>query len=369
MDPSLLVKPDFWQDDAVCVPSGALGNLQGVSELSGHVLFQTSGSSGEPKWIALSKRALLISAAAVNRHLRVTQDSCWGLALPLHHVGGFGVAARAYEASARLAVFPSRWNADAFCEWLAEKKVSHLSLVPTQVHDLTVRQLRAPPDLRAVVVGGGQLDELTGASARALGWPILASYGMTETGSQIATQGLELLQSQFQPAPIPLLPIWRARVGDSGLLEISGDALFSGTFSMNGFVPRMGTWHVTSDLVRLENGRISPLGRADTRVKILGELVDPIEIEKKLLSISAGSLAPGSFAVIAVPDARMEHSLIAVFEGSSERQFVLDWIEKYNASVVGYQRIGSSVFLAEVPRSELGKILRGKLQDMLGRSA
>jgi len=368
MDASLLKNPYFWQDDTVCVPYGLRENMHDIPELRGHVLFQTSGSSGEPKWIALSKRALLVSAAAVNRHLQVTHDSCWGLALPLHHVGGFGVAARAFESGARLAVFPNRWDASAFCKWLSVENVSHLSLVPTQVHDLTKIALAAPPALRAVVVGGGQLDEVTGCAARALGWPVLASYGMTEAGSQIATQGLELLQSPYQSAPIPLLPIWQARIGATGLLEISGEALFSGTLGVNGYIPRTEAWHVTSDLARLENEQLTPLGRADSRVKILGELVDPLEIEKSLIAISARTLAPGSFVVIPVPDARMEHSLIPVFEESSPRQFVFDLIEKHNATAMGYERLREPVFLAEIPRSDLGKILRGKLREILGRS-
>lgn len=369
MDASLLEKPYFWQDDAVCVPNGRPGNVHDIPQLNGHVLFQTSGSSGEPKWIALSKRALLVSAAAVNRHLEVTQVSCWGLSLPLHHVGGFGVAARAFESGTRLAVFPKRWDAAVFHEWLSVENVSHLSLVPTQIHDLTKIALAAPAALRAVVVGGGHLDEATGRAARALGWPVLASYGMTEAGSQIATQGIKLLQTPYQCAPIPLLPIWQARTGTSGLLEISGDSLFSGTLGPDGYVPRPDAWHITSDLARLDGRLLTPLGRADARVKILGELVDPLAIEKSLVALSAHTLAPGSFAVIAVANARMEHALVPVFEEVCRRPLVFDLIEKHNSSAKGYERLRKPVFLAEIPRGALGKILRGGLREMLEQSS
>ncbi|HEX7260708.1 MAG TPA: hypothetical protein VF258_02745, partial [Luteolibacter sp.] len=88
MDASLLIRRAFWDDP---VPMGT-GEIPNLPELTGHALFKTSGSSGNPKWIALSKPALLVSAAAVNRHLAVNTNSCWGLALPLDHVGGFGVA-------------------------------------------------------------------------------------------------------------------------------------------------------------------------------------------------------------------------------------------------------------------------------------
>ena len=74
---------------------------------------------------------------------------------------------------------------------LADRGVTHTSLVPTQVHDLVKADLRAPETLKAIVVGGGHLDAATGRLARTLGWPVLASYGMTEAASQIATQTLE----------------------------------------------------------------------------------------------------------------------------------------------------------------------------------
>jgi len=107
MDPALLTDPAFWSDPRPFSPGGKIPDL---AELQDHVLFQTSGSSGDPKWIALSKSALLLSAACVNHHLRVDENSRWGLVLPLHHVGGFGVVARAFEAGCDCAVFPERWN-------------------------------------------------------------------------------------------------------------------------------------------------------------------------------------------------------------------------------------------------------------------
>ena len=229
MDATLLKDDAFWHDPKPVAAGDFPGEIPACKALAGHVLFGTSGSSGAPKWIALSKKALRVSAAAVNRHLEVTRDSCWGLALPLRHVGGFGVAARAHEAGCGWVVFDARWDPCVYQKWLADHQVTHTSLVPTQVHDLAAAGLRAPAALRAVVVGGGHLDVATGRAARALGWPVLASYGMTEAGSQIATQELASLTAAYEPAPLPLLPVWQAQLEDDGRLLIAGEALFSGT--------------------------------------------------------------------------------------------------------------------------------------------
>ncbi len=356
MDTTLLTRPDFWESHTATL---------GCPELDDHVLFETSGSSAAPKSVALSKQALLLSAAAVNRHLTVTDESCWGLALPLHHVGGFGVVARAYEAASRFAHFKQRWNPDAFRQWLATEKVTHASLVPTQVHDLVQRNLRAPTSLRAIVVGGGHLTKSLGQAARDLGWPVLASYGMTETASQIATQSLDQLEEIYQPTPLPLLPIWEARLSSDGLLEISGPALFSGYVIAGKFVARESAWHTTADLVDLTDRFISPLGRADSLVKVLGELVNVSAIEQELVEISAGGLHLGSFAVIALPDERAGNALVPVFQKEIEAERIHQWLAVYEKHCPGFRRLKPPIILDSLPLSPLGKIRRSELASLL----
>jgi len=362
MDPTLLTQPGFWDELA---PLAMRGSAPSLAELEGHVLFETSGSSGTPKQVAISKHALLVSADAVNSHLCVTTDSTWGLALPMHHVGGFGVAARAYRAECRLQVFSNRWNAARFGEWLIETAVTHTSLVPTQVHDLVSAKIAAPSGLIAVVVGGGQLDAKTGQAARDLGWPVLASYGMTEAGSQLATQGLEALSEIYQPSPLPLLPIWEASVSDEGVLAIRGGALFSGVVMDGIFTPRTFEWHQTSDCVVLENRSLTPLGRVDSLVKVLGELVDPQAIEVELMSYSGNQLAPGSFAIVAIPDQRAENRLIPVFAADVDAALVDATLQRYEEKAVGFLRLSRPLIVEKLPVSEMGKIRRVILLGMV----
>ena len=372
MDASLLTDPAFWDDRAAFAAGDFPGDLPDLPELRGHVLFATSGSSGTPKWIALSKAALLASAAAVNRHLEVTPTACWGLALPLHHVGGFGVAARAFAADCAWREFASRWDATAFTQWLADHHVTHTTLVPTQVHDLVAAGAHAPATLRAIVVGGGHLDAPTGQAARALGWPVLASYGMTEAASQIATQGLAQLESLYQPAPLPLLPIWQAATTAGQLLRISGPALFSGTLVRDGdqpwvFLPRTAPWHQSADRVLLANRDLTPIGRADTFVKVLGELVDLAMVERELAALAGGRLTPGSFAVVAVPDARAEHLLVPVFDAAVAAELIAAVLAAYEVQAPGLRRLRSAVILTPLPRSPLGKPRRPEIAAAIAK--
>lgn len=372
MDATRLIDPAFWTSpEPLAVGDSDMSAwAMGVDELEGHVLFQTSGSSGSPKWIALSKTALQWSAAAVNRHLLVDERACWGLTLPLNHVGGFGVVARSYEAACRLAGYNWKWNPLRFSEWCASSDVTHVSLVPTQVFDLVKAGLKAPVSLRVVVVGGGRLEESIGRAARALGWPVLASYGMTETGSQIATQPLQLLSSPYQPAPLPLLDIWEVANDGEGRLLVTGPALFSGIVIEDGggrvWQPRTDVWHATGDRVLADGRLLTPLGRMDSMIKVLGELVDPEAIERELIGLSHEELKAGSFAVVALPDERAGHRLIPVFEQAVATSLIERTLASYAAACPGYRKLAEPVMVERIPRSDLGKIRRAELTSFLG---
>jgi len=353
MDKTLLTSAEFWNDLSSAVP--------GVPELAGHVLFKTSGSTGVPRSVAISKQALLVSAAAVNDHLGVTRSSSWGLVLPLYHVGGFGVVARAYEAGSQIHEFGIRWVPHLFCEWIETNKISHTSLVPTQVYDLVKENLKAPDVLRAIVVGGGHLDPILGQAARDLGWPVLASYGMTEASSQIATQGLDSLQRPYQSERIPILPIWDVKASEDDLLSISGAALFSGYVSGEIFTPLGSLWFQTSDRVSLVNREIKLLGRADSQVKIFGELVDLEAIERELVQLSQGDFMANHFAVVAIPDERAGSLLVPVFESHVRRDNVKSVLLSYEKKAFGFQRLQPAVFVEKLPRSVLGKLRRDEL--------
>jgi len=366
LDPEYIRNAGFWEDTR-CFAAGMWeGDLPMVPE--GAVLFRTSGSTGEGKWLVLQKNALLLSASAANGWLGVDSGSVWGLCLPLCHVGGFGVVARAYSAGCGLAAFDGKWDACRFAKWVEAEGVSHVSLVPTQVHDLVRAKLRAPVGLGAVVVGGGRLSAELGQTARDAGWPVLASYGMTETCSQIATQEPELLRSPYLESPLKILPIWEVRRDGAGLLEVHGDALFSGSLVKRGskwiFQKREPGWFKTNDRVTLNGDYLEPQGRADTLVKIMGELVDTEKVERRFVEMAGGRIEAEHFAVVAIPDPRREHVLVAVFQegipGAAE------CFNEYQKVASGVERFQKQVFVNAMPRTSLGKLKKGELIEIIG---
>jgi O-succinylbenzoic acid--CoA ligase len=366
MNVDIILKADFWEGPACLVACGVNADFPHPEMDGGCVLFRTSGSTGKAKWIVLGKGSLLISARAVNGWLRVDVTSVWGLALPLEHVGGFGVVARAYAAGCGLAVFEGKWDAARFVKWLLSERVTHVSLVPTQIHDILAAGLHGVPSLVAVVVGGGHLSNEAGQAARDAGWPVLASYGMTEACSQVATQNPDLLETPYKDCQLEILPIWQLRANAASLLELRGPALFSGTVEGGEMVPREGEWFTTSDRVSVSGNTVIPMGRADSLVKVMGELVDLEAVESHFREKSAGKIAEVEFAIVALPDVRREHVLIAAFEGTAADAECC--VAAYNAAAPGLLRIAEAIRIPRFPRTDLGKLRRAELAAMLRSS-
>jgi O-succinylbenzoic acid--CoA ligase len=260
--------------------------------LSDHTIFQTSGSTDEPKFVCLSREALEVSARAVNCHLGADASDTWLLVLPEFHVGGFSIPLRARISGSRVISMSGKWNAAEGARLAAEATL--VSLVPTQLHDLVETGLKCPLKLRAAIIGGGRLLPDLRERAVALGWPVRETYGMTEAASQIA--------SEDDFGSMIILPIWRTRTSSDSRLSISGEALFSGYIAGGKFEPA-GEWFETSDIVTLENGALTFTGRADDTVKIMGELVNIAELERHL---------PADAVIGTIPDTRRENQLVLV---------------------------------------------------------
>ena len=365
IDPAAVRAQPFWHDPRpLMISPGGFTTTSGIDVPDDHLLFATSGTSGKSKWISLSKDALLCSARAVNQHLEVTSKSVWGLALPIHHVGGFGVVARSYEINCDLQVFTGPWNPGRFTEWLAQGNVTHVSLVPTQVHDLVHAGCRSPRSLVAAVVGGGKLDSVLERAARDSGWPVLVSYGLTEAASQVATQRPGC--GGCGDEALVVLPHWQARADAEGCLEIRGPALFSGVVVDGSYVPRRGEWHATRDRMQWHAGGLVPVGRADSLVKVAGELLNPSDVEASL----AAELGVHGTRIAVVPceDARLGHRFGWVVEQGVPAESVARAMERYNHGVPRSQRVGPPVVVAALPRGELGKIRRADLSRMIAGS-
>jgi o-succinylbenzoate---CoA ligase len=323
---------------------------------AGSILVQTSGSEGAAKWVVLTRQAFLVSAQAVNAHLQTTARDRWLIALPTHHVGGFAIYARAYVAGCPVHHFTARWNAQSFVQSCAEQHITLTSLVPTQVVDLVRAGLRCPPSVRAIVVGGASLAMEIGVQARALGWPVLQSYGMSETASQVATEPLSHLLTGYAPHAMQVLPQWQATVDSQQRLSVSGDALASG-YLVQG-EDREWVWQpimqpfATRDLASLSAGCLHYLARESNMLKIMGELVALQPLQDRVDSLSLELALHGRSVLHGIADERTGQTIELITECTDARSLV----DRFNAGVRPFERITCMQHVPALAVSELGKV-------------
>jgi O-succinylbenzoic acid--CoA ligase len=261
------------QESAVGVVR-ALGDLEDTA-----AIFWTSGTTGNPRPVMLSKRALTASARAWLQAIAWRDDDRWLLALPIAHVGGFSIITRSLEAQAGFALpeaTPS-FDPSAIIRAIEAKRVTLVSLVPTMLRRLldSAPEWTPPRHLRAVIVGGDSLSPKLRDKAGARGLCVRTTYGLTEAASTVTLDD------------VPLKGVG-LRI-DDGEIEIAGPMLMNGA----------GPWLKTGDLGRIDAlDRLSVLGRKRELIISGGENVYPAYVE----AILESSPDIESACVFGVPD-------------------------------------------------------------------
>jgi O-succinylbenzoic acid--CoA ligase len=255
----------------------------------------TSGSTGTPRGIVLSRASFLAAAAASAAHLGWRDDDRWLLALPLAHVGGLAVLLRCLVARR-----PAVIAGDDLAGALAQSTLA--SLVPTQLDGLLADPgWRPPPALRAILLGGAAASPALLDRAADRDVPFLTTYGMTETWGQVATQPLATAGRRAPLRPLHGVTIEAGR-GDAGRGTPAPIRVLSPTRATGvlGEPPTAG-WLATSDLGWLDDrGDLHVAGRADDVIITGGENVHPLEVEAHLAGVPGVAAA----CAFAVPDAR-----------------------------------------------------------------
>ena len=232
------------------------------------VIIATSGSTGEPKGVELSAAALLHSARASLARLGAQPGQRWLCCLPVTHVAGLQVLVRSLVSGTEPEVAGTEGVAAAVAAAVAAG-CAHVSVVPTQLVRLLGEEggATALAALRSVLVGGAAADPGLLERARAAAVPVVTTYGMSETCGGCVYDG------------VPLDGV-SVRAGEDGLLRIGGPVLmnrYRGRPDLTAAALPGGEF-VTSDLGRVDDGRVVVRGRADDVINTGGHKVVPGEV-------------------------------------------------------------------------------------------
>ncbi len=319
-----------------------------------YFLVPSSGSSKKlnesVKLIALHRDAVLNSARRFNKYFNATEQQHWGLLLPRFHVAGLGTCARAYLAGSQVIEHD-----------LEYPNIKFLSLVPTQIYDFVVQKKSAPQNLEKVFVGAGSLHLEINEQAIQLGWPLVETYGMTETASMVAVKKDEVLTA------MPNVSVDT----DHGVLKIKCDSLLTCYIQKRGTEVRieqpvkMG-WYQTEDRGEVNKDIINLLGRSTDYIKILGEGVSLAELNDQLVSVALKYKVPvGQQTLVAISDTRSGHKIILAVEKSVDSEIISGLMEEFNQIVRPYEKISSVVIVDQIPKSDLGKVKSFELTNLV----
>jgi O-succinylbenzoic acid--CoA ligase len=246
--------------------------------------------------------------------------------------------------------------------------VTHVSLVPAQLEDLLAfRGRRAAPEaLQAILLGGGPIPAPLLQRARASGYRVLTTYGMSETASGVVAGGADAA-TLADPSAGRALPGVELRIEPDGTPDGSGEVLVRGAMVFAGYEGDTAAtasalrdgWLHTGDIGTLdEAGLLRVLYRRDDLIISGGENVYPAEVE----AVLAGHPAVLEAAVYGVPDARwgaVPEAAVVLAAGAPQDEELL---RHCRSRLAGYKVPRRLVHLPELPRNTFGKVRRGQLR-------
>jgi O-succinylbenzoic acid--CoA ligase len=314
-----------------------------------HCRILTSGTSGHPRTVGLTYGNHLWSAVGSAFNLGVDPGDRWICCLPLYHVAGLEIVMRSVIYGTGAAVHDG-FDVERVAESLERDEITLASLVTTQL----VRLMDAGVDLsrpRAILVGGGPVpvDVLEEAIGR--GASVVQTYGLTETASQVTTLAPQDARRKLGSAGRPLLTT-HLRIFD-GEICVQGPVVAPGCADEDG-------WFHTGDLGRIDDeGFLYVEDRLGDVIVTGGENVLPAEVEEVLLRHPDVADA----AAVGRADAEWQEAVAAVVvlrEGAATGAAELR--DHCVESLAGYKVPKRFEFVAELPRTASGKLLRRALR-------
>jgi 2-furoate---CoA ligase len=350
------------------------------------VMLYTSGTTARPKGVPRRQRAERAAAVAhVAQNLYGRGERTLGV-MPLYHTMGVR-SLLAMSLVGGLFVCMRRFDVAQALELIGAERITNLYLVPTLYHDLVHHPRFAQSDISSVKKLGfagapmtdGLLKKLQAAFKPDL---FVNHYGSSEVYTCTIDQNAPKKPGSAGRAGINQM-VRVVKLGARSIDEIaaSGEegeiiALLAGDESFEGYWRRPEAdakalrqgWYFTGDTGFVDaDGDFFVTGRVDDMIICGGENISPVEIES-CLSLHVGV---SEVAVVGLPDERWGKIVAAFIKRRAAVE--ADELDAFcrSSGLAAFKRPRRYVFVAEIPKSPVGKLLRRKLAagEYLGESA
>lgn len=346
----------------------------GVEDTS--LMLYTSGTTGNPKGVPRSHRAERAAAIAhVAQHRCVYGERILGI-MPFYHTMGVR-SLLAVQLVDGCIICQQKFDAARALALIASENVTSLFLVPTLFHDVMAAPEFAGADVSSVkrigFAGASMTDGLLKKIDEAFRPELFVNhYGSSEIYSfsiepnapaKPGSAGKAGINQRIRVVKLGSTdPEEAAPVGEEGqiIADMAGDEAFAGYWRRPDADEKAlhGGWYFTGDTGFVDgDGDLFVTGRVDDMMISGGENVSPVEIES-VLSLHA---SVGEVAVVGLPDERWGQKVTAFVARSSAVD--ADELDAHcmSSELADFKRPRAYVFVREIPKSPVGKILRRML--------
>ncbi|WP_420142298.1 AMP-binding protein, partial [Sphingomonas sp.] len=333
----------------------------------------TSGTTGTPKPVLLSRRALSDVTRRLNAIMAIDDTIREYVGVPVTFSFGLGRARAIAVAGGRAYLPPNGFRPDEFASMLADGEVNALSAVPTLLRLLIQQRdlfVSCGAKLRWVEIGSQYMsaDEKEAVRAMFPNARIVQHYGLTEASRSTFLVVSETSGTALESVGRPESPD-AIRIDDEGRIVVRGPHVADGIMTETGVTPFADAdgWLTTSDLGAIDaDGYVYFKGRADHLLNVSGIKV-PAELFEQRLAEAHGDAH--AIAVAGRRDPlRGEAVMVAHLAGVDAARLR----ERARGIAAGFGLGAADVSLVEVPeipRTETGKVRRQILTELYSDAA
>jgi len=292
------------------------------------VSVRTSGSTGAPKVMRISKERMRKSALLTCGFLGLKAGDTALLCMPVRYIAGKMMIVRAIVGGLKLiAVTPS---ANPMAE--VEGQISFAAMTPMQVQSslqntVEREQLQAVDSL---IIGGGAIDSMLENELRSFPKAVYSTYGMTETLSHIAMRKLNGDDASHYYTPLPSVDL---SLSENDTLIIYAPKVCSEKL-------------VTNDVAELlADGRFRIKGRTDNVINSGGVKIQAEEVEASLQEYTNNEIA-----ITSITDERYGEALVLLVEVG-----ISDKLTKAINNLPKYHKPKQIALVEKIPQTPTGK--------------
>jgi len=338
------------------------------------LLCYTSGSTGVPKGVVLTQRALLYNALNSSHMHDLTAADRVLTTLPLFHVGGINIQTLPALHAGATVELHAKFDPAATFDAIEGRRITLTVLVPAQLTAMMEhpRWQRADlSSLRVISTGSTIVSESFVRRVHERGLRLIQVYGSTET-SPIATYlRAGDADRKAGSAGLPALHC-EVRVVDADGSDLppggDGEILVRGANVMRDYwnVPEQtaralrGGWYHSGDFGHFDpEGYLYVVARKNDMIISGGENIYPAEIEGVLLECPAIAEA----SVVGRPDERWGEAVVAVVAlkpGAAISE--AEVLALFAGRIARYKQPREVRFVAALPRTAIGKVNRSELR-------